>query len=140
MHGQQAFPHIGEVIQVLFDKRKNGGGAATPSAPKSKLHEKTGHLPHNTRRSNPKAIIFVSDCGYQFIRAGKGGRVLSMLARMQGGITQWDTLPWHTRLGGTIHALRREGLSIVTEIEGPYRHARYRLATAGRLLEPGHSQ
>lgn len=65
---------------------------------------------------------------------GKRGRVLEMLATMRHGVTQWDTLPWHTRLGGTIHALRRDGLAITTEIEGRYRHARYRLATPGRLL------
>lgn len=65
---------------------------------------------------------------------GKRGRVLKMLATMRQGLTQWDTLPWHTRLGGTIHALRRDGLAISTEIEGKDRHARYRLATAGCLI------
>ncbi|MGV3555421.1 MAG: hypothetical protein ACO1OD_09205 [Croceibacterium sp.] len=65
---------------------------------------------------------------------GKRGRVLALLATMRHGVTQWDTLPWHTRLGGTIHALRRDGLAITTEIEGRYRHARYRLATPGCLL------
>lgn len=65
---------------------------------------------------------------------GKRGRVLVMLATMRQGVTQWDTLPWHTRLGGTIHALRRDGLAITTEIEGRYRHARYRLATPGSLI------
>jgi hypothetical protein len=57
-----------------------------------------------------------------------------MLATMPSGVTQWDTLPWHTRLGGTIHALRRDGLAIDTEREGDFRHARYRLATPGRLI------
>jgi hypothetical protein len=60
--------------------------------------------------------------------------VLAMLASRADGVTQWDTLPWHTRLGGTIHALRRDGLSIHTEREGEYRHARYRLQTPGTLL------
>lgn len=59
---------------------------------------------------------------------GKRALVLDMLVGRAGGITQHDTLPWHTRLGGTIHAMREDGLSISTEIEGPYRHARYRLA------------
>ncbi len=27
-----------------------------------------------------------------------------------------------------MHAMREDGLAISTEIEGPYRHARYRLA------------
>ena len=57
-----------------------------------------------------------------------------MLANEAGGVTQWDTLPWHTRLGGTIHALRRDGLLIDTEREGEHRHARYRLRTPGRLI------
>lgn len=59
---------------------------------------------------------------------GKRARVLNMLATMPGGVTQHDCLPWHTRLGGTIHALRKDGLSISTEIEGSCGHARYRLA------------
>jgi hypothetical protein len=52
-----------------------------------------------------------------------------MLIVSPGGITQWDCLPWHTRLGSSIHAMRKDGLAITTELEGPYRHARYRLAT-----------
>ena len=48
-------------------------------------------------------------------------------------VTQWDTLPWHTRLGGTIHALRNDGLLIGTVREGRYRHARYTLLTAGTI-------
>lgn len=60
---------------------------------------------------------------------GKRARVLQMLVTMSQGVTQHDTYPWHTRLGGTIHALREDGLVISTELEGPYRHARYRLAT-----------
>ena len=65
---------------------------------------------------------------------GKRARVIQMLATMPQGVTQWDCLPWHTRLGGTIHALRRDGLEISTELEGDYRHARYRLCMAGCLL------
>lgn len=72
--------------------------------------------------------------GQSWTYRGKRGRVLAMLAKADNGVTQWDTLPWHTRLGGSIHAMRQDGLSIVTEIEGEYRHARYRLATAGCLL------
>lgn len=60
---------------------------------------------------------------------GKRARVLDMLVAMPQGVTQHDTYPWHTRLGGTIHALREDGLAISTELEGQYRHARYRLAT-----------
>lgn len=61
---------------------------------------------------------------------GKRARVLDMLVASPGGITPWDCLPWHTRLGASIHAMRKDGLSISTEIEGPYGHARYRLAVA----------
>ena len=63
---------------------------------------------------------------------GKRARVLDMLATMPEGVTQWDCLPWHTRLGASIHAMREDGLIVSTELEGPYRHARYRLAM--RLL------
>lgn len=56
---------------------------------------------------------------------------------MPAGLTQWDTLPWHTRLGGTIHAMREDGLDITTELEGEYRHVRYRLATPGSLFKQG---
>ncbi|MCB2052511.1 MAG: hypothetical protein KDE63_13895 [Novosphingobium sp.] len=43
---------------------------------------------------------------------GKRARVLTMYATSREGVTQWDCLPWHTRLGGTIHAMRRDGLDI----------------------------
>lgn len=66
--------------------------------------------------------------GCKWAYRGKRAHVLDMLVESVAGITQMDTLPWHTRLGGTIHALRKDGLEISTEIEGPYRHARYRLA------------
>ena len=64
--------------------------------------------------------------------SGKRARVLAMLAAGDA-VTQWDTLPWHTRLGGTIHALRDDGLLIDTAREGRYRHARYTLVTAGTI-------
>lgn len=66
---------------------------------------------------------------------GKRARVAAMLSTMPDGVTQWDCLPWHTRLGGTIHALRRDGLEISTELEGECRHARYRLSTFVRLIK-----
>lgn len=73
--------------------------------------------------------------GRKWAYRGKRARVVEMLATMPGGVTQWDTLPWHTRLGGTIHALRRDGLDISTELEGRDRHARYRLHSPVRLIE-----
>ncbi|NNC47653.1 MAG: hypothetical protein HKO13_04380 [Sphingomonas sp.] len=71
--------------------------------------------------------------GQEWHYRGKRARVVTMLVE-QPSVTQWDTLPWHTRLGGTIHALRRDGLNISTEVEGRYRHARYRLHTEGSLI------
>ena len=69
--------------------------------------------------------------------SGKRARVLAMLATGRG-VTQWDCLPWHTRLGGTIHVLRCDGLAIETEREGEYRHARYWLRTPGAIVgKPG---
>ena len=81
-------------------------------------------------------VRFVSSDGCARAYRGKRARVLTMLATMAQGVTKWDCLPWHTRLGGTIHALRRDGLEISTELEGEYRHARYRLHTVGQLIEP----
>jgi len=72
--------------------------------------------------------------GRSWTYRGKRARVVEMLTSMPQGVTQWDCLPWHTRLGGTIHALRRDGLEISTELEGDYRHARYRLHTQVRLI------
>ncbi|MBY4636823.1 hypothetical protein K5P26_06675 [Sphingopyxis sp. XHP0097] len=73
--------------------------------------------------------------GRKWAYKGKRGRVLAMLVTGGNGVTQWDTLPWHTRLGGTIHTLRRDGLVIDTEREGDCGHARYRLMTPGTLFQ-----
>lgn len=85
-------------------------------------------------RLRGKATAFRASSGAIWRYTGKRARVLSMLATMPAGLTQWDCLPWHTRLGGTIHALRGDGLAIETEREGEYRHARYKLATPGCLI------
>lgn len=81
-------------------------------------------------------VTFRGSAGQLWGFVGKRGLVLHMLATMPQGVTQWDTLPWHTRLGSSIHALREAGLSIHTEREGDYRHARYFLLTAGLLSRP----
>jgi hypothetical protein len=73
--------------------------------------------------------LFRASDGRKWRYSGKRALVVEMLVNSSEGITQHDCLPWHTRLGGTIHALRKDGLEISTEIEGEYRHARYRLAT-----------
>ena len=85
-------------------------------------------------RAKASRAAFQSLAGRIWRYSGKRARVLAMLASRAEGVTQWDTLPWHTRLGGTIHALRGDELAIETEREGEYRHARYRLRTAGRLI------
>lgn len=92
-----------------------------------------------TKRKPGSLAAFVSfrgSTGQLWGFEGKRGRVLHMLATMPQGMTQWDTLPWHTRLGASIHALREAGLSIHTEREGDYRHARYFLLTPGWLSYP----
>lgn len=88
----------------------------------------------NSEEANRHNVAFRSLTGRIWRYKGKRGRVLAMLAESNAGITQWDTLPWHTRLGGTIHVLRRDGLSIKTKREGEFRHARYRLETSSSLL------
>ena len=77
-------------------------------------------------------VVFRALAGRVWRYSGKRARVLDMLATGRT-VTQWDTLPWHTRLGGTIHALRDDGLQIETVREGRYRHARYRLLTPGMI-------
>lgn len=89
----------------------------------------------NRGPADNRIVAFRAADGASWRYGGKRGRVLEMLATWPQGVTQWDTLPWHTRLGGTIHALRCDGLAISTEIEGRYRHARYRLATLGTLIQ-----
>ena len=89
--------------------------------------------PRGEPTSLPALVTFRGSTGQLWGFAGKIGRVLHMLATMPQGVTQWDTLPWHTRLGASIHSLREAGLSIRTEREGDCRHARYFLLTPGRL-------
>jgi len=89
-----------------------------------------------TRRSGEQSrrVTFRTAAGQLCSYTGKRGRVLEMLAKGAGGVTQWDCYPWHTRLGASIHAMRRDGLMIETQREGEYRHARYRLTTPGCLM------
>ena len=83
-------------------------------------------------------VTFRALAGRVWRYGGKRARVLAMLAAGRS-LTQWDTLPCHTRLGGTIHALRDDGLLIETVREGRYRHARYRLLTPG-IIDRGDDQ
>ena len=86
------------------------------------------------RRDEYPKVTFRASTGRIWGYRGKIGKALAMLASRAEGVTQWDTLPWHTRLGGSIHRLREDGLDISTEREGEYRHARYRLRTPGSLI------
>ena len=99
----------------------------------------TGKRAGGAREASGRAVTsraaFRSLAGRVWHYSGKRARVLAMLATTRTGVTQWDTLPWHTRLGGTIHALREDGLSIETVREGEYRHARYWLRTPGLMDE-----
>ena len=87
-----------------------------------------------TKAPKAGAVIFRSDIGQEFVHKGKVGRVLQMLATKPGGVTQFDTHPWHTRLGASIHLLRQSGLAIETIREGECRHGRYWLLTPGCLI------
>jgi hypothetical protein len=103
---------IANPIKDLLCRGHNGGGGASSGGVSS--------------------ITYRTTSGLEWRYKGKRARVLAMLAGTDS-VTQWDTLPWHTRLGGTIHALRQDGLAIDTEREGEFRHARYRLRTPGTV-------
>ena len=97
-----------------------------------------GNRAGSAAKANAHAIAYRAPTGRIWRYSGKRARVLAMLATGHG-VTQWDTLPWHTRLGGTIHALRGDGLAIETQREGEYRHARYWLRTPGTIDDGGKS-
>ena len=80
------------------------------------------------RRADTAKTAYRDSNGRIWAYRGKRALVLDMLVERAAGITQHDCYPWHTRLGGTIHAMREDGLTISAELEGPYRQARYRLA------------
>lgn len=97
-------------------------------------HAVTGNNVRSKRYA--EKVTFEAASGERWGFSGKVGRVLRMLATMPYGVTQWDTLPWHTRLGSSVHTLRESGLAITTQREGDYRHARYFLQTPGSLVAP----
>ena len=117
----------------MADKKKASDAATSKGQPKRAEAFDNPHIAHDAATSKP-IVRFRSTKGHIWAYRGKRARVLSMLANAPNGVTQHDTYPWHTRLGGTIHAMREDGLSIITELEGQSRHARYRLATAGCLI------
>ncbi|MGD9664715.1 MAG: hypothetical protein AB7U34_05875 [Novosphingobium sp.] len=91
-------------------------------------------------QDNSPDVAYRASTGRIWRYRGKRARVLTMLATSRQGVTQWDCLPWHTRLGGTIHAMRRDGLDISTQLEGDFRHARYHLHTPGSLIIQGENR
>ncbi len=117
------------------DRIKRGNRTFQPGFPQPEKGAR-----ETVRRARPPRgapVTFRGSMGRIWAYTGKRGRVLQMLATMGQGVTQWDCLPWHTRLGASIHVLRRAGLVIETALEGDYRHARYTLHTPGSLLIQG---
>lgn len=116
-----------------------GGAGSTPAARHGRSGLECPVSASGGKRPLDAARTAYSDSEGRIWRyRGKRARVLDMLFVSPVGITQLDCVPWHTRLGGSIHAMREDGLAISTELEGPYRHARYRLAM--RLVPCGNGQ
>lgn len=119
---------------------------ATGAAGKGKfaLPEKSAGRPDSRSAIPPRLrgtyVAFRASDGRIWAYDRKKGRVLHMLATQCQGVTQWDCLPWHTRLGASIHIMRRAGLQIETVREGDCHHARYFLRTPGTLLPKGSAQ
>lgn len=131
-------PPVGGVTEGQCIARKNNANTRYPATGRGSKPEPLRILGVNTRRARAGAdypqVSFRASTGPVWAYAGKKGSLLRMLATMAQGVTQWDCLPWHTRLGGTIHALREAGLQIDTLREDDFRHARYSLRTTGCLL------
>jgi hypothetical protein len=125
---------VTEYPQSRQNGNRNAHGADRESAMPAAMPDRSGlegavGASEGQRWVNCRKVAYRDSEGRKWGYRGKRARVLDMLVASPGGITQWDTLPWHTRLGASIHAMREDGLAITTELEGPYRHARYRLAT-----------
>jgi hypothetical protein len=122
-----------EYAQTGRESKRIGPGAElTSSVPAARQESRLEGAVSGSdaqRWANNRKVAYRDSEGRKWRYTGKRARVLDMLVATPGGITQWDCLPWHTRLGASIHAMREDGLLISTELEGDYRHARYRLAT-----------
>lgn len=117
------------VVRATAGASNAVGAIAEPSYT---LHALAGNNVLSKRYA--EKVTFEAASGERWGFSGKVGRVLRMLATMPHGVTQWDTLPWHTRLGSSVHTLRESGLAITTQREGDYRHARYFLKTPGSIV------
>ena len=117
----------------MADKKKAPDAATSKGQPKSVVANGSTPIAHAGQTGNRIVTLQTAD-GQSWGYSGKRGRVLAMLRNAKDGVTQHDTLPWHTRLSGSIHAMRQDGVRITTELEGEYRHARYRLAMGDCLI------
>ncbi len=129
-NASQVYPPNAEGSKLNKSAQAAHSAHAREEAPEPPLESHSGAC----GSMQPQQAVLCDSAGRKRAYRGKRARVVELLVTMPQGVTQWDTLPWHTRLGGTIHALRQDGLDISTELEGPYRHARYRLHTSARLL------
>jgi hypothetical protein len=116
-----------------------------PAAPTTERGNKSNYMlavkPYPNMASSGKVCrprtgktFFRAPTGELWVHSGNAAKVLRLLATHPGGITQFSTLPWHTRLAASIQILRLSGIAIETVREGPSRHARYYLLTRGELL------
>lgn len=115
-------------------REKRSPPAATEG--RTSAAEATAKANLSSRSMELRRVRFRAPTGREWAYTGKRGLVLRMLGPGRT-VTQWDCLPWHTRLGGTIHVMREDGLAIETTLEGEFRHARYRLLTSGELVSEG---
>ena len=147
-HGWRSFLLWGANVMKRHEQRHAAGDMAAnecpPAAPTTEGQCTSYHAnaAPTYAAKNPKrnrfasTVVFRGDGGRVWQYSGKRGRSLAMLATSGDGLTQWDTLPWHTRLAATVGVLRGDGLEIETTREGDCQHARYRLRTPGRLMVP----
>lgn len=90
---------------------------------------------HHRRGKRYCHVSLVFGDGSRVSFSGQVALTLVMLQRSRcGGITQFSTLPYHTRLAASIHELRESGLQISTTREGESGHARYHLQSVGELI------
>lgn len=133
-------PRIAWTANALDDYNATGAAGKGNFVMPKKSAGRPDSLPAIAPRNLGTRIAFRAPDGRIWAYRHKRGRVLQMLATWCQGVTQWDTLPWHTRLAATVDVMRDDGLQIDTVIEGDNRHARYFLRTPGTLLPKGDAQ
>jgi len=133
-------PRIAWTANAPDDYNANGAAGKGNFVMPEKRAGRPDSLPAISPRNCSTRIAFRGPDDRIWAYNRKKGRVLQMLATRCQGVTQWDCLPWHTRLGASIHVFRRDGLLIETVREGEFNHARYYLRTPGTLLIDGGTQ